>query len=97
MMELPRRYSTPSEGGPVRTHLVVRALGTNVLGPARGPWANLGRLPLRVFSIGKYAFQKKGASVLAGYSASEYSPCAHWIAVQTYQASALFSYKSVPA
>ncbi len=31
-------------------------------GPARGPWTNLGRLPLRVFSIGKYAFQKKGAS-----------------------------------
>ncbi len=28
-------------------------------GPARGPWTNLGRLPLRVFSIGKYAFQKK--------------------------------------
>ena len=27
--------------------------------PARGPWTNLGRLPLRVFSIGKYAFQKK--------------------------------------
>ncbi len=30
-------------------------------GPARGPWTNLGRLPLRVFSIGKYAFQKKEA------------------------------------
>jgi hypothetical protein len=30
--------------------------------PARGPWTNLGRLPLRVFSIGKYAFQKKRAS-----------------------------------
>jgi hypothetical protein len=30
------------------------------VGPARGPWTNLGRLPLRVFSIGKYAFQKKG-------------------------------------
>jgi hypothetical protein len=31
------------------------------VGPARGPWTNLGRLPLRVFSIGhgKYAFQKK--------------------------------------
>ena len=31
------------------------------LGPARGLWASLpvGRLPLRVFSIGKYAFQKK--------------------------------------
>ncbi len=26
--------------------------------PARGPWTNLGRLPLRVFSIGKYAFQR---------------------------------------
>ena len=31
-------------------------------GPARGPWTNLGRLPLRVFSIGKYAFQKKKLS-----------------------------------
>ena len=31
----------------------------NMHGPARGPWTNLGRLPLRVFSIGKYAFQKK--------------------------------------
>jgi hypothetical protein len=29
------------------------------IGPARGLWTNLGRLPLRVFSIGKYAFQKK--------------------------------------
>ena len=28
-------------------------------GPARGPWTNLGRLPLRVLSIGKYALQKK--------------------------------------
>ncbi len=28
------------------------------IGPARGPWTNLGRLPLRVFSIGKCAFQK---------------------------------------
>ncbi len=27
-------------------------------GPARGPWTNLGRLPLRVFSIGNYAFLK---------------------------------------
>ncbi len=27
--------------------------------PARGLWTSLGRLPLRVFSIGKYAFQKK--------------------------------------
>ena len=29
-------------------------------GPARGPWTNLGRLPLlaRVFSIGKYAFRR---------------------------------------
>ncbi len=31
-------------------------------GPARGLWTNLGRLPLRVFSIGKYAFQKKPCS-----------------------------------
>jgi hypothetical protein len=31
-------------------------------GPARGPWTNLGRLPLRVFSIGKHAFQKKAES-----------------------------------
>jgi hypothetical protein len=31
-------------------------------GPARGPWTNLGRLPLRVFSIGKYAFQKTSTS-----------------------------------
>ena len=29
------------------------------VGPARGPWTNLGRLPLRVFSIGKYASPKK--------------------------------------
>jgi hypothetical protein len=29
------------------------------VGPARGQWTNLGRLPLRVLSIGKYAFQKK--------------------------------------
>jgi hypothetical protein len=29
------------------------------VGPARGLWTSLGRLPLRVFSIGKYAFQKK--------------------------------------
>ena len=28
-------------------------------GPARGPWTNLGRLPLRVFSIGKYMLSKK--------------------------------------
>ncbi len=37
-------------------------------GPARGPWTNLGRLPLRVFSIGKYAFQKKedGAGRMRG-------------------------------
>ncbi len=28
-------------------------------GPAGGPWAILGRLPLRVFSIGKYASHKK--------------------------------------
>ncbi len=28
------------------------------VGPARGKWINLGRLPLRVFSIGKNAFQK---------------------------------------
>ncbi len=27
--------------------------------PARGLWTSLGRLPLRVFSVGKYAFQKK--------------------------------------
>jgi hypothetical protein len=27
--------------------------------PARGLWTSLGRLPLGVFSIGKYAFQKK--------------------------------------
>ncbi len=27
--------------------------------PARGLWTSLGRLPLRVSSIGKYAFQKK--------------------------------------
>ena len=27
--------------------------------PARGLWTSLGRLPLRVFSIGNYAFQKK--------------------------------------
>jgi hypothetical protein len=32
------------------------------LGPARGLWTNLGRLPLGVFSIGKYAFQKKRLS-----------------------------------
>ena len=31
------------------------------VGPARGLWTKLGRLPLRVFSIGKYAFQKKQA------------------------------------
>ena len=31
-------------------------------GPARGPWTILGRLPLRVFSVGKYAFQKKASS-----------------------------------
>jgi hypothetical protein len=35
------------------------------VGPARGLcqtlWTNLGRLPLRVFSIGKYALQKKDA------------------------------------
>ncbi len=35
-------------------------------GPARGPWTNLGRLPLRVFSIGKYAFQKKRRQEGAG-------------------------------
>jgi hypothetical protein len=29
------------------------------VGPARGPWTNLGRLPFKVLSIGKYAFQKK--------------------------------------
>jgi hypothetical protein len=34
-------------------------LSADSLGPARGLWTNLGRLPLRVFSIGKYAFQKK--------------------------------------
>ena len=33
--------------------------------PARGPWTNLGRLPLRVFSIGKYAFQKKANGAIA--------------------------------
>ncbi len=31
-------------------------------GPARGQWTNLGRLPLGVFSIGKYAFLKKTLS-----------------------------------
>jgi hypothetical protein len=31
-------------------------------GLARGLWTNLGRLPLRVFSIGKYAFQKNAGS-----------------------------------
>ncbi len=41
-------------------------------GPARGPWTNLGRLPLRVFSIGKYAFHREAAaadrdSQLAGW------------------------------
>jgi hypothetical protein len=39
-------------------------------GPARGPWTNLGRLPLRVFSIrvGKYAFQKRSRSQLTANS-----------------------------
>jgi hypothetical protein len=32
-------------------------------GPARGPWTNLGRLPVRVFSVGKYAFPKKQGDV----------------------------------
>ena len=35
------------------------ALRPSLIGPARGPWTNLGRLPLGVFSVGKYAFQKK--------------------------------------
>jgi hypothetical protein len=43
-------------------------LGITENGPARGPWTNLGHLPLRVFSIGKYAFQKKIGITEAGRS-----------------------------
>jgi hypothetical protein len=42
------------------TYIIVAICGFSrfVVEPARGLWTNLGRLPLRVFSIGKYAFQK---------------------------------------
>ncbi len=43
-----------------RVRVYLASLG---VGPARGPWTNLGRLPLRVFSIGKYASQKKSCKL----------------------------------
>ncbi len=50
-----------SEGWSHAWHRAIPFLAPRPLGagPARGPWTNVGRLPLRVFSIGKYAFQKK--------------------------------------
>jgi hypothetical protein len=52
------------------------------VGPARGPWTNLGRLPLRVFSIGKYAFQKKVlACLLAAMLGPDTFCCFSWLLV----------------
>ncbi len=49
-LRLPSRFGTD-----LGRFVIVSVLG----GPAGGPWTNLGRLPLKVLSIGKYAFQKK--------------------------------------
>ncbi len=54
--------------------------------PARGLWTNLGRLPLRVFSIGKYAFQKKCRSGTDGCGTSASSGLARlipWLSKRT--------------
>ncbi len=89
-MRRPAKQSNGHDSAPFAIVFGVTDGGGDVcFGPARGLWTNLGRLPLRVFSIGKYAFQKKAMSVYA--TSKRPTRLSSLTAIRTWLHSAAFS------